>query len=173
VYLVLDRPRWTPYDAHYFPEPDVPMVRISEPKNYRDSADDPAGVTVLCAELPCTVGDTTWTASDADLGAIVADALGRAGLPPVSVADVAVRRIASVYPVYRLGFEEHFAAVDHWASALANVVHFGRQGLFAHDNTHHALAMAWAAADAWSAGALDEGAWARARRGFESHVVED
>ena len=31
------------FDAHYFPEPDVASSRISEPKNYRDSADDPAG----------------------------------------------------------------------------------------------------------------------------------
>ena len=55
---------------------------------------------------------------------------------------------AAAYPVYRVGYEAAFATVDEWASTLPRVLHFGRQGLFAHDNTHHALAMAWAAADA-------------------------
>ena len=48
------------------------------------------------------------------------------------------------------------------------------RGLFAHDNTHHALAMAWAAADAIRAdGLVDEPHWARARADFATHVVED
>ena len=53
-------------------------------------------------------------------------------------------------------------------------MHFGRQGLFAHDNTHHALAMAWAAADAARPdGQVDAAAWSRARAAFAAHVVED
>ena len=43
-----------------------------------------------------------------------------------------------------------------------------------HDNTHHALAMAWAAADALAPdGAFDHAAWSAARESFTSHVVED
>ena len=39
VYLVLDRRRYTEFDAHYFPGLDVAASRVSEPKNYRDGAD--------------------------------------------------------------------------------------------------------------------------------------
>ena len=36
LYLVLDAPRWTEFDAHYFPGPEVLAARVSEPRNYRD-----------------------------------------------------------------------------------------------------------------------------------------
>ena len=39
VYLVHDRPQYTPFDAHYFPGLDVTVARLSEPKNYRDGPD--------------------------------------------------------------------------------------------------------------------------------------
>jgi protoporphyrinogen oxidase len=174
LYLVVDQPRWTGFDAHYFPGPEVMASRLSEPRNYRESADDPAGVTVLCAELPCWVGDATWTADDADLAARLADELAAAGLPPVEVADVASRRAAHVYPVYGPGFAAGLAAAEAWAGGLPGLVTFGRQGLFTPDNTHHALAMGWAAADALRGdGRFDTTRWLRARDGFRTFVVED
>ena len=36
IYLVLEQDRFSEYDAHYFPEPEIPISRLSEPKNYRD-----------------------------------------------------------------------------------------------------------------------------------------
>lgn len=51
---------------------------------------------------------------------------------------------------------------------------FGRQGLFAHDNTHHTIAMAYALVECLGAdGSFDSDGWQRARRSFEAHVVED
>jgi protoporphyrinogen oxidase len=174
VYLALPRPQWTPYDAHYFPEADVLLSRLSEPKNYRDNPEDPHDVTVLCAEIPCSVGDDTWNASSDELANAVRDALTRSYLPTPEPIDVVVRKVPRAYPVYRVGYETAFATVDEWASALPRVLHFGRQGLFAHDNTHHALAMAWAAADAIGPdGLVDEHQWTAARARFATHVVED
>lgn len=172
-YLVLDRPRWTPFDAHYFPEPDVPASRVSEPRNYRDG-DDPADRTVLCAEVPCTAGDATWSAAPEDLAAGLAASLERAGLPACEPVAVEVRRVARAYPVYAPGFEAALATVEGWAAREPRLLTFGRHGLFAHDNTHHALVEAWAAADALRAdGTLDRAAWAAARGRFARHVVED
>ncbi len=174
VYLVLDQPRFTPFDAHYFPGADVALARLSEPRNYRDSADDPADRTVLCAEVPCTVGDATWTASLDDLGAAVADDLAASGLPRVHPVATEVRRLPRVYPVYRSGFAWDLSVVDLWASDQGRLLTFGRQGLFVPDNTHHALAMGWEAAAALAPdGTFDHAAWARARTGFRSFVVED
>jgi protoporphyrinogen oxidase len=85
-----------------------------------------------------------------------------------------VRRLAHAYPVYRVGYERHHERLDGWATSLERVVTFGRQGLFVHDNSHHAYAMAWAAADAVrDDGSFDRRAWTEARRRFAAHVVED
>lgn len=173
VYLVLGTDQFTEFDAHYFPETDLPFTRVSEPKNYA-GLDEPRGRTVLCAEIPCGRRDPIWSASDEELGALVKDGLARTGLPVrAPVIEIAVRRLPAAYPIYRIGYEENFEKVDRWVSALPGVLSFGRQGLYAHDNTHHALYMSQAAVDCLKTGSFDEQAWLQYRRVFETHVVED
>ena len=174
VYLVLDQGQWTEFDAQYLPGEDQLAARVSEPRNYRQSAADRGGVTVLCAEVPATVGDATWSASDTDLAARLVDDFARIGLPPVRPAEVRTVRLPNVYPVYRPGFEWDLAALEWWLADHPRVVTFGRQGLFVPDNTHHALAMADAAARTVRPdGTFDHTAWAAARSQFRTHVVED
>jgi len=174
VYLALATGRYSPYDAHYLPDPGTPVTRISEPTNYRDG-DDPPGRTVLCAELPCWLGDEFWRAGDDRLAELVRAALRDRGLPDLGpLRSVTVRRLPHAYPVYRVGYAAQLQALDAWAAAQPALLSFGRLGLFAHDNTHHALAMAWAAADALRPdGSFDHAAWATARQFFTAHVVED
>jgi protoporphyrinogen oxidase len=174
VYVVHRGGRWTGFDAHYVPGLETPITRISEPANYRDSADDPADRSVLCAEIPCSMTDEVWGLDDESLGDLVDEALARTGLPAVNRMHVETRRLGQVYPVYRIGFEHDLAGVDAWARMLRRVVTFGRQGLFAHDNTHHALVMAYDAVDALrDDGRFDRYAWTAARERFDHHVVED
>jgi protoporphyrinogen oxidase len=174
VYLVVDRPRWTPFDAHYFPGADVALSRLSEPRNYRDSPADPPDRTVLCAEVPCSVGDGTWSAGDGDLADRVLRDLAGQDLPPVRPVAVEVRRLPSVYPVATPDALWAVAALDAWANAHPRLVTLGRQGLVVGDNTHHVLAMGWAAAACLLPdGTYDRRAWAEARRRFRGHVVED
>ena len=86
-----------------------------------------------------------------------AAALGEFGAATVYVADAA-----------------DLAALEGWARAHPRLLTFGRQGLFVPDNTHHALAMGWAAADALASdGTFDRSAWSAARDRFAAHVVED
>jgi protoporphyrinogen oxidase len=173
LYLVLDRPQWTEYDAHYFPAPGVVASRLSEPRNYRENPEDPADRTVLCAEIPCWLGDDVWCSADADLAGRLGQELVAAGLPPAHPVDVASRRLPHVYPVFRPGFTADLAALESWATT-AGLVTFGRQGLFTPDNTHHALAMGWGAAEALGPdGTFDLAGWQAARDGFRSFVVED
>jgi protoporphyrinogen oxidase len=173
VYVVIDRPRYTPFDAHYLPGGTTPVTRVSEPKNYRDG-DDPPDTTVLCAEIPCDPGDALWASGDAELGAVVADGLVEAGLPRPPIAAVEVVRLRHAYPILRTGFEARIARLDAWAAAQPSLLTLGRQGLFVHDNAHHALAMAWAAVDCLRPnGGFDADGWAAARRRFATHVVED
>lgn len=174
VYLVLDKDRFTEYDAHYFPSADIPFTRLSEPKNYSGTT-EPHGRTVLCAEFPCSATDEVWTATDEALSAMVVDGIARAGLPaPGRILEASARRLPSAYPLYRVGYEEHFERLDAWVSGLPGVLSFGRQGLYAHDNTHHALAMARAAVECLGDdGRFDDARWAAHRAVFATHVVED
>lgn len=174
IYLVLDEPRWTEFDAHYFPEAEVKITRLSEPKNYSSRA-EPRDRTVLCAELPCEVDDEVWNSSDADLAALVRDSLERCDLPIRSeIVEFTTRRLPFAYPIYKEGYERYFQIQDEWVDGLDRVLTFGRQGLFAHDNTHHALAMAYAAVDCLKAsGEFDRERWGNCRAEFAKHVVED
>ena len=62
----------------------------------------------------------------------------------------------------------------NWVSRIDGLTTLGRQGLFAHDNTHHTLAMAYAACDCLADdGTFDRGRWATHREDFQKHVVED
>lgn len=174
VYLVLPQAQWTGFDAHYLPGADQLAARVSEPRNYRRSDDDPGDVTVLCGEVPSTVGAGTWLASDADLAARLVSDLARLDLPSVRPTEVRTVRLPSVYPVYRPGFEWDLASLEWWLADHPRIVSFGRQGLFVPDNTHHALAMADAAVAAVRPDAtFDHGSWSRSRDGFRTHVVED
>lgn len=174
VYLVHAGGRWTEFDAHYLPVSNTPVTRISEPVNYRDSTDDPSSHSVLCAEIPCARGDVLWSMSDDELADVVDDALARNDLPPVRRAGVVVRRVPAVYPVYDVGYDERLQGIDRWVASVPQIVTFGRLGLFAHDNSHHAMAEAYEAVDALGLdGRFDLARWREQRALFAQHVVED
>ena len=173
VYLRLPIARFTEFDAHYFPSAEVAITRLSEPKIYA-ALDEPSDSTTICAELPCARDDAHWRMSDEELGALVAADLSRVGIPlPVEPTAVLTRKLTNAYPIYLCGYEKHFETVDAWVSELPRLLSFGRQGLFAHDNTHHALAMAYAAAECLEEGVFETDRWGQYRKAFESHVVED
>ncbi len=174
IYLVLEQDQFTEFDAHYFPELEYPFTRLSEPKNY-SATTDPVGRTVLCAELPCAQTDAVWTASNEELRDLVTGGLAKAGLPVKSeISQVEVRRIPHAYPLYHIGYEQHFKRIDEWLETLDGVLTFGRQGLYAHDNTHHAIYMAQAAARCLNDdGSINSQKWRDARKIFETHTVED
>ena len=174
IYLVLEQDRFTEFDAHYFPEESIPISRLSETKNYYD-ATGPATHTVLCAELPSDPGDQYWGMDDDALGAKLCEWLAGTGLPVKSrVRATYTRRLPFAYPVYDRDYAANFDVMDDWIGSIDNLLTFGRQGLFAHDNTHHALAMAYGAVSCLAQdGTFDRERWAALRHEFESHVVED
>ncbi len=174
LYLVLETDQFTEFDAHYFPEASIPISRMSEPKNYSASS-EPKGITVLCAELPCDPGEKWWDMSDEELGREFTGWLGQLNLPvTVPVRRCETRRLSHAYPVYDIEFQSRVDVVDEWLLGLDGLLVFGRQGLFAHDNTHHAFAMAYGAADCIDAkGQVDRDKWRRYREVFATHIVED
>ncbi len=174
IYLVLEQNQFSEYDAHYFPELSIPISRMSEPKNY-SASHEPGNRTILCAELPSDPDRAEWQMTDTELGQKMCHWLAGVGLPVTApVKQVMTRRLRFAYPVYDRNYESHFKAMDTWLSGISGLLTFGRQGLFAHDNTHHAMTMAFAAVDCFRrSGDFDWQRWAQYRHEFETHVVED
>jgi protoporphyrinogen oxidase len=173
IYLVLGTDRFTEFDAHYFPGPEIPFTRCSEPKNYGLSG--ASDRTVLCLELPCSVQDSVWGATDDELAGIGLDALAKVDLPVKSkLLQVVVRRIPKAYPIYTIDFREYLTGALDWLEQVQRVMTLGRQGLFAHSNTHHVLELANAAADSIrDDGTIDRALWARSKVNFDEQVVQD
>ncbi len=173
AYLVFDGARVTPFDAHYLPGRESISTRISEPANYRDGP-DPTDRTVLCAEIPCDVGDDVWNASPESLGERLADDLARLGVTSRRPRSVEVERLSHVYPIITPDDVEPIETLHRWAQSLPGVTVFGRQGLLVADNLHHVMDMGFAAADCLATdGTWDDAAWTDALSVFDTHVVED
>jgi protoporphyrinogen oxidase len=86
---------------------------------------------------------------------------------------VFTRRLAQAYPIYNPGYERAMETIENWLAPIPGFLSFGRQGLFAHDNTHHALFMAYRAVDCVEQGRLNASRWQEYRKVFATHVVED
>lgn len=172
VYLVFDTGPVSEFDAHYLPGDGVATARVSEPRHY--AGDWPGGRTILCCEVPCAEGDASWQRADSDVVDGVLRDLSTSGIElPSPPAGSRVLRLSRVYPLYRRGHEAEVAELEAWVRGLSRLVTLGRQGLFLHDNTHHALEMGYVAAACAGRDGFDTAAWARARERFTSNVVED
>jgi protoporphyrinogen oxidase len=165
--------RYTKYDAHYFPGEGTIFSRLSEPGNYSMSDDTP-GRTGLCFEIPCSSGDGIWGMDAVEVLEKVLSDLEGTGLPVPGVLSHRVARRDNIYPVYDLGFQQNLSKVEEYLDGAGNIVTLGRQGLFVHDNVHHAIEMGIAAGKCLNSDlAWDREEWARYRDIFASHVVAD
>ncbi len=166
-------PRFTPFDAHYFPDSNILFSRISERKNY-DGVETPADSTGLCVEIPCWKGDPVWEMDDAGLIDTVLLELEKAGLKPPELDSGFSRKLSCAYPSYPGGWRGNYETVRQWLQGVPGLVSLGRQGFFAHDNTHHAMEMGFEAARCLAEDlSWDSQRWSRAEKTFRRHVVED
>lgn len=172
-YAVIGSQRYTEYDAHYFPGRETRFSRMSERQNYDESRESP-GSTGLCFEMPCFRTDPVWSMDDAGVLSMALEGLSASGLPVPDVRASFTRRITEAYPSYPVGWRRHFEEIDTWLKRLPGIVTLGRQGLFVHDNTHHAMEMGVAAARCFDPRAgWDAAGWSEARTLFGGNVVED
>ncbi len=173
-YLLFETGQFTPFDAHYLPGNNVIISRISEPKNYSAST-EPRNLTGVCFEIPCNLGDDIWNMTDESLTQKVLEDLKHIGLPtdfPLKTSFS--KRLPFVYPIYDQKFDAQFELIDHYISQLEGLISLGRQGLFAHDNTHHTMEMAYRASECLESNFnWKTTIWKKHRREFETHVVED
>jgi protoporphyrinogen oxidase len=142
----VERARVTDRDWIWFPEGQWPFYRVSEPtRSRRDVA--PPGTSVLQAEVACDLGDATWRASDAELGARVLPRLAAAlALDRSELRPLAVQRAPRAYPVLLEAERAHWER-DPWRTAAPNLVLAGRLGEHRHALMHDAYRSGLAAAE--------------------------
>lgn len=172
LYVQIEDGPYTRFDAHYFPDGSIPFSRMSEPRNYPGPAG--RGRTGLCLELPCGSGDRAWNSDAGGLLDLFTAALASLPLPaPGRITDSWTARIPCAYPVYSIGFERDLEILSDWALSTGCLIPVGRQGLFAHDNVHHAMETGLAAADRLAAPGFDMEGWLADLARFRSRCVSD
>jgi len=173
LYIVVNRDRVGEKDAYYFASGEILFNRISEQKNFSPEM-APEGKTVLCADISCDASERLWAASDEEVFQMAKESLKRFGVIPLKDVDCwFTRRVRHAYPVYSLGYEEYLKTVLDWTDTIENLITLGRQGLFAHNNFHHSVMMAKAAAEHLLSGKTKAEGWNQARKAFDDFKVID
>jgi protoporphyrinogen oxidase len=107
----------------------------------------PAGSTLLVAEISCDVDDRAWSDETFAKQAVLDDLIAEKLLARDEVIEMHVFRAQHAYPIYTLNYEEHLARLLTFFGDTANLETAGRQGRFAYINTHIAMKMGHEAAD--------------------------
>ena len=129
--LLLSGPPVSAHTWMYVSEPQYLAARIQEPC-HRSPDMVPPGCTSLMLEIPCDVGDATWSAPDEVIYERCLDDLRKLGLPPLRerTLDYFSSFVREGYPIYHLGYDADRSEVLGHIASLANVLSCGRQGAF-------------------------------------------
>ncbi|MDF1662139.1 MAG: FAD-dependent oxidoreductase [Planctomycetota bacterium] len=172
LYLHLRQEQWSEEDAHYFPNDDIIVSRISETKNFHKTRSEAPG-TVLCCEIPCQEDDAIYQSKAATLTEKIAKALPNYEKSLGSILASKVIRLNKAYPIFNSSYKERLALVEAQLNPYKRLICFGRHGLFAHDNTHHSLRQAYQLADCFNDSVFDRDHWQSKKAYFKDHFVED
>lgn len=142
VTLFLQKERVTPNASLYFPNPNTPITRVSEPKN-RSPWMAPSGFTSLCAEIPCSLADPLWLADETKVVQTVISQLSTAGVIRESeLMGHHVHRIPFAYPILEIGSERAVNTISNYLQTFNNLRTSGRNGLFEYTHIHDLMAAA-------------------------------
>lgn len=141
LFLIIDKDSVMRDNWIYFPDKNIPFGRISEMKNFSVEM-APPGKTSLMIEFFCFEGDRIWNMNKDELVAETVPILERFGFFTRSqVLSSHHFRIAHVYPLYDLHYEEHAKTVMKWLDGFENFYAVGRPGRFRYTNQDHSLEM--------------------------------
>lgn len=139
VALLVGREQVTDQTWIYFPDPDLAIGRLHEPKNWSSRMALP-GITLLVAEHFCFRNDALWRAADAELIDRTATELARLGLiDKCEVYDGCVVRVPHAYPVFEVGYRERCRVIGDYLAGFGNLHLIGRTGAFRYYNMDHAI----------------------------------
>jgi protoporphyrinogen oxidase len=169
VNLMLRRPNFSENTWMYVATGALSTSRIQEPKR-RSPSMAPPDRTSLMLEMPCEVGDVTWTGGVEELRRRALDELRVLGFRVDDVVDAFCVRVAHGYPVYHLEYDRDRRLLLREVSRFSNVQTAGRQGLFRYVFMDAAMQMGIRAAEQMISGRRDSEALDAIGRA--SHVLE-
>jgi protoporphyrinogen oxidase len=145
--VLLDRPEVSPHTWMYVSEPRYLMARIQEPR-HRSPFAAPPGRTSLMLEIPCALGDATWSAPQGAIYDRVMDDLDDLGFRGLraSTIDHFASFVEEGYPIYHLDYQRDRRRLLGFVGETANLVSCGRQGGFRYIFMDTAMEMGIAAA---------------------------
>ena len=144
VGLKIRKPRALPASFMYFREHS--FNRITDLSHFGFHI-EPAGRTLLVAEVTCDPADSIWSDEKAVTEAVVADLVREGLIARSDIEESHVFRARHAHPIYALGYEKALETLLAAFAGLANAETAGRQGRFQYVNTHVAMKMGYEAAD--------------------------
>ncbi|MBN2201389.1 FAD-dependent oxidoreductase [bacterium] len=139
VMLLLNRASVTRAGTVYFPDPDFPFNRVSEPRN-RSARMSPAGQTSLLAEIPCG-GKGAACPNDAAVAVrSVVDSLIRIGwIRESEIIETHAERLTHAYPILETGHESRVGRIQKYLESFRNLRLIGRNSLFKYTHFHNMM----------------------------------
>lgn len=139
VMLLLNRPSVTRAGTVYFPDPEFPFNRVSEPRN-RSPLMAPAGQTSLLAEIPCGGKGLSCGEGAEDSVRSVIDHLVRIGwIAESDVLETHVERLTHAYPVLEIGHAMKVGRILKYLESFRNLRLIGRNSLFKYTHFHNMM----------------------------------
>lgn len=147
VAIMLNREKVTNQNWIYIPEQEIPFGRVHEPTNWSTQM-APEGKTLLVTEHFCFKGDATWCAGDEELADNTIRNLEKLRLiKRGEVIDHVVIRVPKAYPLFEVGYREHYDKICVYLSKFKNLHITGRGGMFKYHNMDQAIASGIEAAE--------------------------
>ncbi len=141
IFLRLGKATVSENASVYFPDPQMCISRISEPRN-RSAALAPPGETSLVVEIPCSAHDVLYTLPDETLKDRVIAEIAETGLiQPSEVLDWAHHFLSHAYPLYSLDYQQPVTKILKALGAVTNLRTVGRNGTFFYSHLHDQLRM--------------------------------
>ncbi len=139
VVTMLNREKVTDLTWLYLPEKKISIGRIHEPKNWSSDM-APADKTHIVSEYFCFEGDNIWNSEDKELASVTMKQMERMGfIKEREVIDSCVIRVPKAYPLFELGYTEHYTKILRYLKNFRNLHIIGRSGMFRYYNMDHSM----------------------------------
>ena len=140
VDLLIGRKKVFPDQWIYVHSPDVKTARISNYKNFSKKMVEDENKTGLCVEYFTNMSDNLWNKTDEFLAALAISELEKMCLiKRGEVQRYRIIRETEAYPIYYLGFGDHYNLLKSRIDQFVNFYSIGRAGMHKYNNQDHSL----------------------------------
>ncbi|MDD5691526.1 MAG: NAD(P)-binding protein [Candidatus Omnitrophica bacterium] len=140
VNLLIGRKKVFPEQWIYVHSPELAAARVSNYKNFSEKMVEDKNKTGLSVEYFAFKSDNFWNKTDESLSALAIDELEKMRL--IKKGEVEISRVireTEAYPVYYLGFYDHYNLLKSRVGQFINFYSIGRAGMYKYNNQDHSL----------------------------------